>query len=709
MGALGVLVAVLVAAGLWYSWSTLDRNRRLDEAPERIALELGRAHFAVDEVLAREPDVDPRSDVVDRVHAALASCRRGARTAFEAESREAFVELCEDVEALRNELVDGVEVAARPGVSEEALERLEDDLDAGFDRVLARAQRTDLVVEAAIDGSDAGVVRLQVVDLVLVVALVVGIVLVVRRGRRGEEERAAELRAQAVRLEEAQRLANVGSYELDPATGESVWSPELYRIHGVDPETFVPTFESVGELVHPDDQEEGTEDIEAAILAGETWDYEYRIVRPDGEVRWIHARGRGEPAGSGEPVRVVGTFQDVTEQRRAMEVVQRGLEQQRAAADRLRALDEMKDALLTAVSHHVRTPLTSIIGFSSILAEHDLDADRRRDLARRMLDKAEELEELLGELIDVDRLGREFTEVQRVRIDVAALVREEVEGFRGDRPVEVAAEPVEAEVDPDALRRILGHLLANADRFSPPGAPVEVGVEAVQGGGVLVRVDDRGPGVPEGLREAIFEPFRQGPGVRSHDPGLGMGLAVVSRLARLHGGRAWVEDREGEGASFRVLLRPEGGEEPEAPERVRRLLEVGRRHLDMDLAFVSRMTADRELFLYVEGDEAFPGIEGGGSLPVEETYCRHMLAGDIPHAVPDAGAVPEVRQLRITREAGVGAYVGVPVVLGDGTVYGALCCVSKAPAQGVGEQEVAFLRMLGELVALELDPGHRSP
>jgi signal transduction histidine kinase len=88
---------------------------------------------------------------------------------------------------------------------------------------------------------------------------------------------------------------------------------------------------------------------------------------------------------------------------------------------------------------------------------------------------------------------------------------------------------------------------------------------------VLIAVEDDGDGVPTDLRDAIFEPFRQGPTVQSHSPGTGIGLSLVSRFAALHGGRAWVEDREGGGASFRVFL-PGGpaadasGETREEPE-----------------------------------------------------------------------------------------------------------------------------------------------
>jgi signal transduction histidine kinase len=117
----------------------------------------------------------------------------------------------------------------------------------------------------------------------------------------------------------------------------------------------------------------------------------------------------------------------------------------------------------------------------------------------------------------------------------------------------VTAEPVVAWVDPAKVERVVENLLANADRHTTPDTPVWVTV-ARQDGGVLLAVEDAGGGVPKELRSALFEPFRQGPGAPAHAPGVGIGLSLVARFAELHGGRAWVQDRPGGGASFRVLL-----------------------------------------------------------------------------------------------------------------------------------------------------------
>ena len=118
--------------------------------------------------------------------------------------------------------------------------------------------------------------------------------------------------------------------------------------------------------------------------------------------------------------------------------------------------------------------------------------------------------------------------------------------------VAVQSEPVLAEVDPAKVERIVENLLANASKHTPEGTDVHVRVES-QDGGVVIAVDDRGPGVAEAEREAVFEMFNRG-GNLSTVPGAGVGLALVAQFAAIHGGRAWVEENPGGGASFRVFL-----------------------------------------------------------------------------------------------------------------------------------------------------------
>ena len=122
------------------------------------------------------------------------------------------------------------------------------------------------------------------------------------------------------------------------------------------------------------------------------------------------------------------------------------------------------------------------------------------------------------------------------------------------RTVELDVEPGMVPIDQAKTERILENLLSNSLRHTPPDAKIWVRARPEEGGLALV-VEDDGPGVPEELREEIFEPFRQAPGSSSeHAPGVGIGLSLVRRFAELHGGRAWAEERPGGGAAFHVFL-----------------------------------------------------------------------------------------------------------------------------------------------------------
>jgi len=134
----------------------------------------------------------------------------------------------------------------------------------------------------------------------------------------------------------------------------------------------------------------------------------------------------------------------------------------------------------------------------------------------------------------------------------------------GERAVEsldtVAGRTIEFEtpslvltIDPPKLERIVENLVANAVRHTPSTSRIWIRLEPVEEG-ALLSVEDDGPGVPPELRDAVFEPFRQGPTATPHSPGTGIGLSLVARFAELHGGRAWVDERPGGGAAFRVFL-----------------------------------------------------------------------------------------------------------------------------------------------------------
>jgi signal transduction histidine kinase len=232
------------------------------------------------------------------------------------------------------------------------------------------------------------------------------------------------------------------------------------------------------------------------------------------------------------------------------------LERERSATERLRSLDDLKNMILTSVSHEMRTPLTSILGFASTLQRHhsELDPPLQREIAQRIKDQSERLQRLLGDLLDVDRLERGILETRRRPTDVGELIRRVVrEADIQDRTVHVNVDDFRASLDAAKVERILENLLSNAAKHTPPGTTIVIQAAAIEQGMLLV-VEDDGPGVLPEIREGIFQPLAQGTQRSPHSPGTGVGLALVAGFAELHGGRAWVEERPGGGASFKVLL-----------------------------------------------------------------------------------------------------------------------------------------------------------
>jgi PAS domain S-box-containing protein len=233
------------------------------------------------------------------------------------------------------------------------------------------------------------------------------------------------------------------------------------------------------------------------------------------------------------------------------------LDRERAAAEHLRTLDELKSGFLQAVSHDLRTPLASVLGISltlqrgrGLLSPADTD-----DLLGRLAVNARRLDRILTGLLDLDKLDRGIVELRREPVDLASLVAgvvSEASDELGAHPVELELLPIQVLADAAKVERVVENLLANAARHTDPGTPIWVRVGPLEREALLC-VDDAGPGIPADQRESIFRPFQRGGGA-TYAPGSGVGLALVAQIVSLHDGQAWVEDRAGGGASFRVLL-----------------------------------------------------------------------------------------------------------------------------------------------------------
>lgn len=229
---------------------------------------------------------------------------------------------------------------------------------------------------------------------------------------------------------------------------------------------------------------------------------------------------------------------------------------EREEVDRLREIDEMKNAFLAAVSHDLKNPLTAILGFSTTLeARLDrLPQERTLEFLGHITRSARRLEAMLTDLLDMERIERGVLQPNLRPTDIGALVRRTVEEIElHGRRVQIDTEELTVNVDPPKVERIVENLVTNALKYTPDTSPIGLRVTSARDG-VVIAVEDQGEGIPDHLKEKLFEPFQRAPGAAARAKGSGVGLSLVLRFAELHGGRAWVQNRPGGGSSFRVLL-----------------------------------------------------------------------------------------------------------------------------------------------------------
>jgi two-component system, OmpR family, sensor histidine kinase KdpD len=218
----------------------------------------------------------------------------------------------------------------------------------------------------------------------------------------------------------------------------------------------------------------------------------------------------------------------------------------------------MKTALLRAVSHDFRSPLTAIVVSAGALAhaELSLDCADRRELTETILCEARRLDRLVSNLLDASRLEASVAEPEAGLWEIEDLLLQALDGIGAPEPrIEVVFsenESSKVRVDIRQVERVLANLLENALRYSAASQLVRVQVNET-GSEVLIGVIDHGPGIAPGDAERIFEPFQRGSRT-AEVQGAGLGLAIARGFAEVNGGRVWAESLEGQGATFVFAL-----------------------------------------------------------------------------------------------------------------------------------------------------------
>jgi signal transduction histidine kinase/ActR/RegA family two-component response regulator len=383
---------------------------------------------------------------------------------------------------------------------------------------------------------------------------------VARRGSAQEAADGARERLLAD-LEEAQRLARLGSWSLDPRTDEANWSRQLYEIFGRDPSLGPATGDALLAYLHPDDRERAAAGYADAFAGMRPFELDYRIIAGDGVERTVHAVGREDAA---RPSCYVGSVQDVTDQ-------QRGQRELLDATARAEGANRAKSELLARMSHELRTPLNTIIGFGQLL-ELEALGPRERNHVSFVLKEARHLLELINTVLDVSQIQSGQITVSSEPVALADTIRYVlalVAPLAHEHDVSLnfetggLAHEGRVQADRNRLNQVMLNLLSNAIRYNRAGGRVDVSFAVTDDGRARTSIADTGTGIAADQLARVFEPFERLGAELTGIEGTGLGLTLAKGLVEAMGGKIEVSSRPGAGSTFVVEL---GSAQPRAAD-----------------------------------------------------------------------------------------------------------------------------------------------
>ncbi len=340
------------------------------------------------------------------------------------------------------------------------------------------------------------------------------------------ERMEATLQERDERLRAALWAGGTGTLRWDIRTRALEWDENLDQLFGLQPGRTVQRLDDFLALVHPEDRAEVERRCEACEREGADFEMDFRVLGPDGHVRWLSGKGKTFVDASGRPLYMTGACVDISVQK-----------QQEAEA---RQLADFERQILGIVSHDLRNPLSVIrISASMLLARAGLDERQSKSLTR-IISASDRATRLIRDLLDFSqaRLGGGIP-VERKRMDLFELVRGVVEEHAASHPERELALEQEGEGvgewDGDRLAQVLGNLVGNALQHGAPGTPVGVRCQGLPGE-VLLEVRNEGEPIEPSVLPTLFEPFRRGRHAGSGAGSVGLGLFITRQLVLAHGG-----------------------------------------------------------------------------------------------------------------------------------------------------------------------------
>ena len=379
------------------------------------------------------------------------------------------------------------------------------------------------------------------------------------RGRNVSQIRRQKyaLRKREKQLEQAESIGRMGHWHW--TLGEDVieWSDELYRMFGVTRKEFKPGLDTMSRHIHKQDMDRVNQAFQRAIIGHNDYDMEFRITRPDGEIRYIRCEGRCK-TDAGEVTGLYGIMQDMTERI----LYESELKEAKNAAERAYAA---KSQFLANMSHELRTPLNAIIGFSEMMQRQllgPIGTEKYLEYIGGILESGEHLLDLISDILDMSKIEagkydldlEEFNIAKTITMAAHMMENRAIDSEVSLRLAKDTPPDMTIIADRRAVMQILLNLLSNAVKFTNSGGTVEVKC-LKRADYVAIKVCDDGIGIPANKLASITRPFEQASShyTRDHE-GSGLGLAITKELIEMHGGSLHIDSAVDIGTTVTVRL-----------------------------------------------------------------------------------------------------------------------------------------------------------
>jgi len=378
--------------------------------------------------------------------------------------------------------------------------------------------------------------------------------------RDNTEKKQAEIKLHQLkeRLALSLKSGAIGYWDWDAVNNVLTWDERMYELYGIKSSDFTGNYLDWAERLHPEDRTDAEMAIQKALEGEKEYDIEFRVVHPDGSIRYIKASALVQRNEKGEPQQIIGINFDITESKR----IQENLKQAKEAAE---MASRAKSEFLAMMSHEIRTPMNAILGFTHLALQTKLN-EQQQDYLEKIKISANSLLQIINDILDFSKIEANKLELEKSNFKLEKVLGNinSIIGLLAEEKGVKLSFKTAPEIptlligDSQRLAQILMNLANNAVKFTEQGEIVITTEKIAQTEDLVTlkfTVKDTGIGITSQQIKKLFQPFSQADSstTRKHG-GTGLGLVISKRLVEMMNGRIWVESELGKGSEFKFEI-----------------------------------------------------------------------------------------------------------------------------------------------------------